>query len=90
LAGTSLAGATFTMMAAGACLSLVTFAFEANNLATTIKRIQAGSPSKRAQALRMIKEDVINLPNTNVIVEEWQKYLEVLRERQENNAANLD
>jgi hypothetical protein len=82
LAGSSLVSATVTMMAAGACLSLVTFAFEANNLAATIKRIQAGSPSKRAQALRVIKEDVANMPETNVIAEEWDKYLEVLRERQ--------
>jgi len=84
LAGSSLVSATVTMMAAGACLSLVTFAFEANNLAATIKRIQAGSPSKRAQALRVIKEDVANLPETNVIAEEWDKYLEVLRERQQH------
>jgi len=90
LAGSSLVSATVTMMAAGACLSLVTFAFEANNLASTIKRIQAGSPSKRAQALRAIKEDVSNLPNTNVIVEEWEKYLEVLRERQAQNASHID
>jgi hypothetical protein len=81
LAGSSLVSATVTMMAAGACLSLVTFAFEANNLAATIKRIQAGSPSKRAQALRVIKEDVANMPDTNVIAEQWDNYLEVLRER---------
>lgn len=83
LAGSSLVSATVTMMAAGAALSLVHFAFEANNLAATIKRIQAGSPSKRAQALRIIKDDVKNLPDTKLIAEEWDKYLEVLVQRQE-------
>eukprot|EP00557_Chaetoceros_sp_GSL56_P009822 CAMPEP_0176479956 /NCGR_PEP_ID=MMETSP0200_2-20121128/2022_1 /TAXON_ID=947934 /ORGANISM="Chaetoceros sp., Strain GSL56" /LENGTH=678 /DNA_ID=CAMNT_0017876047 /DNA_START=213 /DNA_END=2249 /DNA_ORIENTATION=+ len=83
LAGSSLVSATVTMMAAGAALSLVHFAFEANNLAATIKRIQAGSPSKRAQALRIIKDDVRNLPATQLIAEEWEKYLEVLARRQE-------
>lgn len=82
LAGSSLVSATVTMMAAGAALSMVHFAFEANNLAATIKRIQAGSPSKRAQALRVIKDDVKNLPATQLIAEEWDKYLEVLAERQ--------
>ncbi|GFH45250.1 hypothetical protein CTEN210_01724 [Chaetoceros tenuissimus] len=82
LAGSSLVSATVTMMAAGAALSVFHFAFEAKNLAATIRRIQAGSPSKRAQALRMIKDDVKNLPDTNVIVEEWDKYFDVLRERQ--------
>lgn len=82
LAGSSLVSAAAVTMMAGAALSAVHFAFEANNLAATIKRIQAGSPSKRAQALRLIKQDVKNLPRTTVIVDEWDKYLEVLVERQ--------
>ncbi len=81
LAGSSLVSAAAVTMMAGAALSAVHFAFEANNLAATIKRIQAGSPSKRAQALRLIKEDIKNLPGTNVIVGEWDKYLAVLAER---------
>jgi hypothetical protein len=83
LAGSSLVSATVTMMAAGAALSVVHFAFEANNLAATIKRIQAGSPSKRAQALRVIKDDIRNLPATELIADEWDKYIEVLAKRQE-------
>ncbi len=82
LAGSSLMSAAAVTMMAGAALSAVHFAFEANNLAATIKRIQAGSPSKRAKVLRLIKQDVKNLPRTHVIVEEWDKYLEVLMDRQ--------
>ncbi len=82
LTTTSLVGAAAATAMAGAALSLVHVVFEANALAATIKRIQAGSPSKRAKALRMIKEDLQNLPKTNVIAEQWEKYLEVLREKQ--------
>jgi hypothetical protein len=81
LAGSSLMSAATVTVVAGAALSLFHVAFEANNLAATIKRIQAGSPSKRAQVLRMIKEDVKNLPETNVIIAEWEKYLDVMKER---------
>jgi len=87
LAGTSLLGAATVTVMAGAALSFAHVAFEANNLAATIKRIQAGSPSKRAKTLRVIKDDIKNLPITKVIVEEWEKYLEVLVERQNNNDA---
>jgi len=86
LAGSSLVSAAAVTVFAGAALSAVHLGFEANNLAATIKRIQAGSPSKRAQALRVIKEDVRNLPRTNIIVQEWDKYLEVLFERQISKA----
>jgi hypothetical protein len=86
LAGSSLVSAAAVTVLAGAALSAVHLGFEANNLAATIKRIQAGSPSKRAQALRVIKEDVRNLPRTNIIVQEWDKYLEVLFERQISKA----
>ncbi len=82
LTTTSLVGAAAATAMAGAALSLVHVVFEANALAGTIKRIQAGSPSKRAKALRMIKEDLVNLPKTNVIAEQWEKYLEVLRQKQ--------
>ena len=88
LAGSSLVSAAAVTMMAGAALSVVHFAFEANNLAATIKRIQAGSPSKRAQALRLIKEDIKNLPGTNVIVGEWDKYLAVLAERKASTAVD--
>ena len=81
LAGSSLVSAATVTMMAGAALSVVHFAFEANNLAATIKRIQAGSPSKRAQALRVLKEDLANLPNTSVIEAEWDKYLGVLADK---------
>lgn len=81
LAGSSLISAAAVTVVAGAALSLFHVAFEANNLAATIKRIQAGSPSKRAQVLRMIKDDVKNLPETKVIIAEWEKYLDVMKER---------
>lgn len=86
LAGSSLVtAATFTVMA-GAALSIVHVAFEANNLAATIKRIQAGSPSKRAQVLRLIKEDLKNLPTTDIIEEEWHKYFEMMKEKMEKQS----
>jgi len=86
LAGSSLVSAAAVTVMAGAALSVVHVAFEANNLAATIKRIQAGSPSKRATVLRMIKDDIKNLPSTQVLVDEWDKYFEVLVERQKADA----
>lgn len=83
LTTTSLVGAAAATAMAGAALSVVHVIFEASALAATIKRIQAGSPSKRAEALRMIKEDIMNLPTTNVIAEQWENYLEVLRKKQQ-------
>merc|ERR1712038_277989 len=47
LAGSSLVGAATVTVFAGAALSVAHVAFEANNFATTIRRLQAGSPSKR-------------------------------------------
>ena len=85
LAGTSLVGAATVTVFAGAALSLAHVAFEANNFASTIKRLQAGSPSKRAKVLRAIKRDILNIPNTSVIAEEWDKYLIVLDDRRKNN-----
>jgi hypothetical protein len=90
LAGSSLISAAAVTVVAGAALSLFHVAFEANNLAATIKRIQAGSPSKRAQVLRMIKEDVKNLPETNVIIAEWEKYLDVMKERLHHQSRSED
>jgi hypothetical protein len=84
LAGTSLIGAATVTVFAGAALSLAHVAFEANNFASTIKRLQAGSPSKRAKVLRNIKEDIKNLPNTTVVAEEWDKYLATLDEKRRN------
>jgi len=82
LAGTSLLTAAAVTAFAGAALSIAHVAFEAKALAATLKRIKAGSPSKRASALRMIKEDIMNMPKTTVVAEEWDKYLEILRVRQ--------
>jgi hypothetical protein len=90
LAGSSLISAAAVTVVAGAALSLFHVAFEANNLAATIKRIQAGSPSKRAQVLRMIKDDVKNLPETKVIIAEWEKYLDVMKERLYNQNRTAD
>lgn len=90
LAGTSLLTAAAVTAFAGAALSIAHVAFEAKALAATLKRIQAGSPSKRASALRMIKEDIMNMPKTTVVAEEWDKYLEILRVRQlEEQSQNL-
>ena len=85
LAGSSLVGAATVTVFAGAALSLAHVAFEANNFQSTLKRLQAGSPSKRAELLRFIKNDISNLPNTNIIVEEWDKYLAILDERRRKN-----
>lgn len=90
LAGTSLLTAAAVTAFAGAALSLAHVAFEGKALAATLKRIKAGSPSKRASALRMIKEDILNMPKTTVVADEWDKYLEILRLRQlEEQKQNL-
>ena len=84
LAGSSLVGAATVTVFAGAALSLAHVAFEANNFASTIKRLQAGSPNKRAKILRYIKADIQHLPKTNIIVNEWDAYLAVLDDRRRN------
>jgi len=89
LAGSSLVGAATVTVFAGAALSLAHVAFEANNFASTLKKIQAGSPSKRAQVLRNIKEDIQNLPKTSIIAEEWENYLSVLEERRKSRKKNI-
>lgn len=90
LAGSSLVGAATVTVFAGAALSLAHVAFEANNFAANIKRLQAGSPSKQAKILRCIKEDVKKIPNTSVVAEEWEKYLAVLDENRRNGKTNND
>ena len=89
LAGSSLVGAASVTIFAGAALSVAHVAFEANNFATTIKRLQAGSPSRRALLLRNIKDDIKNLPQTSFIAEEWDKYLAMLDERRRNAKRNI-
>mmetsp|Transcript_26103 Transcript_26103/g.30314 ORF Transcript_26103/g.30314 Transcript_26103/m.30314 type:complete len:763 (-) Transcript_26103:172-2460(-) len=84
LASTSLIGAATVTVFAGAALSVAHVAFEAKNLANVIKRIKAGSPSKRVQVLQAIKSDIMFLPQTSVLVEEWDKYLTVMEDRRRN------
>lgn len=89
LASSSLAaGASVTVMAAAA-LSVAHIAFEVSNITKTIRRMQAGSPCKRAAILRIIKEDMDALPETDFVVKEWDQYLVFLANRQSQMAVAM-
>lgn len=83
----SLAGvASFTYLA-GFTLSALHMALEAKHLAETVKRMQAGSPCKRAETLRLIKEDIEKLPETGIISQEWERYIQIVKEKKEKRQA---
>lgn len=86
----SLAGvASFTYLA-GFTLSALHVAFEAKNMTDTIRRLQAGSPCKRAETLRLIKQDIEQLPETGVISQEWEKYLKIVKEKREKSSVDVN
>jgi hypothetical protein len=76
-AGTNLSlGANLAQFAGGA-LSAVTLVLEARTLANTMHQIRKGSPCEKADALRLIHEDIPKLLPTNAIDAICQAFLKV-------------
>lgn len=66
----------------GGALSAATLALEARNMSKTIKAIQAGNPCEKADSLRLIQSQILDLPETRAVDAECERYLAALAHRQ--------
>lgn len=64
-------------------LSAATIIMETKNLQDTLANIRRGSPCEKAAALRKIKKDIEDLPDTSVLAKEWKAFLSMQREGKE-------
>uniref|UniRef100_A0A6U6LAX8 PDZ domain-containing protein n=1 Tax=Odontella aurita TaxID=265563 RepID=A0A6U6LAX8_9STRA len=83
---TALRTARFARFAGGA-LSAATVVLEAREMSTTIKRIRNGNPCEKADFVRCIKCDLSELPDTNVLADECERYFEAMTSRPVSLAA---
>ena len=67
---------------AGGALAAVTLVFESHNLKNTIRAIQAGNPCEKADYLQRIHLQIRDLPATQAVDAECERYLEALTRRQ--------
>jgi Tfp pilus assembly major pilin PilA len=81
LTSSSLAGVASFAYLAGGALSVAQVAIDARNMAHLVKRMQAGSPCNKAKTILMIKEDLVGIPDTSVVMKDWENYIKIIEER---------
>ena len=57
-------------------LSAATIIMETKNLQDTLENMRRGSPCEKAAQLRKIKKELDALPDTRVLAEGWEAYLQ--------------
>jgi hypothetical protein len=67
---------------AGGTLAAATLVFEAHSLKNTIRAIQAGNPCEKVDALLRIRDQIRDIPSTQAVDAECERYLEALTRRQ--------
>jgi hypothetical protein len=67
---------------AGGALAAMTLVFESHNLKNTIQAIQAGNPCEKADFLERIHLQIRDIPATQAVDAECERYLEALTRRQ--------
>jgi len=82
-AGTAAARTLRFARFAGGALSAAVLVMEANAIQQTLKQIQSGNPCEKADNLRKIYEEIKDLPSTESLDRECQRYLKTLAERPE-------
>lgn len=79
---TATAGVLLFAQIAGGTLAAATLVLEAKCMSETILNILAGDPCEKADRLLQVKSDIADLPSTNELQEECDRYLETLTRRQ--------
>lgn len=82
-AGTAAARTLRFARFAGGALSAAVLVMEANAIQQTLKQMQNGNPCEKADNLRKIYEEIKDLPSTDSLDRECQRYLKTLAERPE-------
>ena len=67
---------------AGASLAAATLLYEAHNLKNTIQAIQSGNPCEKVEVIQRIRDQVRDIPPTQAVDAECERYLQALTRRQ--------